>query len=172
MRYLRPLALTLVIGLLAACAPQGTFEVGMVTDLGPINARSFNETTWNGLVRAQEELPVAADYRTSIDETDHAPNIEAFLEQETDMIVTVGFLLGDTTLAYARENPDVQFAIVDFAYDVAIPENLLSITFQTDEAAFLAGYLAAGMTQTGTVGTFGGLNIPTVTIFMDGFTAG
>jgi basic membrane protein A len=89
------------------------------------------------------------------------------------MIVTVGFLLGDATLAAAKKSPDVNFAIVD-----NVPEgseavtNLKPLLFNTAESSFMAGYLAAGMSQTGKVGTFGGLNIPTVTIFMDGYAQG
>ena len=83
----------------------------------------------------------------------------------------MGFLLGDATKTAAEANPDQKFSIVDFAYDPPIP-NVLGQVYATDEAAFLAGYLAAGMTQTGTVGTFGGINIPPVTIFMDGFANG
>jgi basic membrane protein A and related proteins len=87
------------------------------------------------------------------------------------MIITVGFLLGDATKAAAKANPDENFAIVDFAYDPTIP-NVLGLTFSTDQAAFLAGYVAASVTKTGKIGTFGGLNISTVTIFMNGFAAG
>jgi basic membrane protein A len=104
-------------------------------------------------------------------ETDYEVNINSFVDQKCDLIITVGFLLGDATNAAATANPDTNFAIVDYAYD-APPANLKGLVFNTDEAAFLAGYLAAGMTQTGKVGTFGGLNIPTVTIFMNGFANG
>ena len=88
--------------------------------------------------------------------------------------MTVGFLLGDATKEAANANPDIPFSIVDFAYadgDIT-NNNVLGQVFNTDEAAFLAGYLAAGMTKTGKVGTFGGVNIPPVTIFMDGFYNG
>jgi len=84
---------------------------------------------------------------------------------------SVGFLIGDATKATAEANPDLKFSIVDYAYDPAIP-NVVGQVFNTDEAAYLAGYLAAGVTKTGKVGTFGGLPIPTVTIFMDGFAKG
>jgi len=79
--------------------------------------------------------------------------------------------LGEDTAKFAKENPDAKFAIVDYAYDPPIP-NVLGLTFATDQAAFLAGYLAAGMTKTGKVGTFGGIEIPPVTIFMVGFANG
>lgn len=110
-------------------------------------------------------------YLESQQQTDYERNIQAFIEEGCDLIVTVGFLLGDATAAAAEANPDQAFAIVDFSYDPPI-DNVLGLLFATDQAAFLAGYAAAAMTQTGTVGTFGGLQIPTVTIFMDGFALG
>ena len=79
-----------------------------------------------------------------------------------------GFKLADATAAAAAANPSIKFAIVDFAYEKPIA-NVKPLVFNTAQSSFLAGYLAAGMSQTGKVGTFGGLNIPTVTIFMDGF---
>jgi basic membrane protein A len=88
-----------------------------------------------------------------------------------DIIVTVGFLLGDDTATFAEANPDINFAIVDFAYDPPY-DNVLGLTFATDQAAFMAGYAAAAMTETGKVGTFGGIAIPPVTIFMVGFESG
>ncbi len=95
-------------------------------------------------------------------ETDYVPNINSFVAEKCDMIITVGFLLGDATKAAAEANPDIKFSIVDYAYDPAIP-NVLGQVYATDEAAFLAGYLAAGVSKTGIVGTFGGINIPPVT---------
>jgi basic membrane protein A len=182
--------------MLAACGPQATeappeepteppaaepteppaeeeeaFKVGMVTDVGGIDDKSFNATSWDGMQMAEEELGVEVAYLESQQQTDYAANITQFLDQDYDMIVTVGFLLGDATLTFAQDNPDTEFAIVDFAYEDP-PDNLLGLTFATDEAAFLAGYLAAGMTETGKVGTFGGIEIPTVTIFMAGYEAG
>ncbi|MFB3738148.1 MAG: BMP family protein [Candidatus Velamenicoccus archaeovorus] len=142
-----------------------------VTDTGGIDDKSFNATAYKGLTDAQEQLGIEAKYLESQTQQDYQPNIQAFIDQGCDLIITVGFLLGDATEAAAKANPDQSFAIVDFAYEKTY-DNLLGLTFQTDQAAFLAGYLAAGMTQTGKVGTFGGLNIPTVSIFMNGFWAG
>ena len=154
----------------------------MVTDTGGVDDRSFNQTSYNGLEQAQEEYGVEPKLLESSSETDFQPNINTFLEDDCGLIVTVGFLLGDATLEAAQANPDQNFAIVDFDFaefdadgnfvgDISL-DNARELTFATDQAAFLAGYLAAGMTQTGTVGTYGGLNIPTVTIFMDGYLAG
>ena len=117
------------------------------------------------------KMGVEGKYLESQQQTDYEKNINAFIEEKCDLIVTVGFLLGDATKAAAEANPDVKFAIVDYAYDPVIP-NVLGLIFATDQAAFLAGYVAAGITKTGKVGTFGGIQIPTVTIFMDGFYCG
>jgi len=168
------LSLTVLVTLLAACAPAATpeaFRVGMVTDVGGIDDKSFNATSWHGMELAADELGVEVAYLESQQQTDYAANITQFIDQGYDMIITVGFLLGEDTATFAQQNPDVKFAIVDFAYDPPI-DNVLGLTFATDEAAFLAGYLAAGMTKTGKVGTFGGIEIPPVTIFMVGFQSG
>jgi basic membrane protein A len=163
---------------LAACggaateAPaQPTFKACQVTDTGGIDDKSFNATAWKGVLDAEEQLGIDGQYLESQEQADYEENINAFLEDDCGIIITVGFLLGDATQAAAEANPDQEFSIVDFAYDPAI-NNVLGQVFNTDEAAFLAGYVAAGTTQTGTVGTFGGLQIPTVTIFMDGFYYG
>ncbi|MGI9579482.1 MAG: BMP family ABC transporter substrate-binding protein, partial [Microthrixaceae bacterium] len=149
-----------------------------VTDTGGVDDRSFNQTANDGLVRAEDELDVEGKVLESQSEADFEPNLDAFVDQGCDLIIPVGFLLGDATQASAEENTDQKYAIVDYDLfdfdaeeDVAL-DNVRELTFATDEAAFLAGYLAAGSSETGKVGTFGGLNIPTVTIFMDGFLAG
>ncbi|HSV85272.1 MAG TPA: BMP family ABC transporter substrate-binding protein [Levilinea sp.] len=145
-------------------------RVCQVTDAGGIDDRSFNETAWNGLLRAQEELGVEVQYLESQQMADYERNINALLEAECDLIVTVGFLLADATAAAAEANPDQPFAIIDVDY-LDFP-NVLGLAYSTHQAAFLAGYMSAGMTQTGVIGTFGGIPIPPVTIFMDGFYLG
>jgi basic membrane protein A len=161
-------------------------SLGQVTDMGGIDDKSFNATAWAGMEMAVDQLGAEAKFLESQVQADYAKNIQQFLDEGLDLIVTVGFLLGVDTATAAIANPERNFAIVDYAYpdcwpgaepgkdcgsDVELP-NVLGLTFATDEAAFLAGYLAAGMTQTGKVGTFGGIKIPTVTIFMKGLEAG
>ncbi len=155
----------------APALPGEGYLICQVTDTGGIDDKSFNATAWKGVTDAMEQLGVQGQYLESQQQTDYEKNINAFIEQGCDLIVTVGFLLGDATKAAAEANPDVMFSIVDFAYDPTIP-NVLGQVFNTDEAAFLAGYVAAGVTQTGKVGTFGGIQIPPVTVFMDGFALG
>ena len=161
-------------------------KVGLVTDLGGINDKSFNATAWKGVEDATKKMFVEGKYLESQQQSDYSKNITEFLAQKADMIITVGFLLGTDTAKFAKDNPNTKFAIVDYAYpdcwpgavvgkdcgsDVAVP-NVRGLTFQTDEAGFLAGYVAAAMTKTGKVGTFGGMKLPTVTIFMVGYEAG
>lgn len=143
----------------------------LVTDTGGINDKSFNASAWKGLTDAQTKLGADVKYLQSKQETDYAKNIQAYMDEKCDLIVTVGFLLGDATSAAAKANPNQKFAIVDYGYDPVIP-NIDALTFATDQAGFLAGYLAAGMSTSKKVGTFGGLQIPTVTIFEDGFYYG
>ena len=170
----------LILGslVLAACGGTATetevtkkVKVCQITDTGGIDDKSFNATAWKGVQDAMEKLGVEGKYLESKEVADYEKNLNAFIEEKCDLIITVGFLIGDATKAAAEANPDMKFSIVDYSYDPPIP-NVVGQIFNTDEAAFLAGYLAAGVTKTGKVGTFGGLPIPTVTIFMDGFARG
>jgi basic membrane protein A len=169
----QPGAALALTAMLAALAPQAAvaFTACQVTDTGGIDDNSFNQTAWKGVQDAMSGLGIEGRFLESQAETDYEANINSLLGGGCDIIVTVGFLLGDATKAAAEANPDQKFSIVDYAYDPAIP-NVLGQVYATDEAAFLAGYLSAGMTQSGIVGTFGGINIPPVTIFMDGFARG
>jgi basic membrane protein A len=168
------LAVLLVsVMVLTACGPKAGagVKVGQVTDTGGIDDRSFNATAWKGVQDAVTKLGIEGKYLESQQQTDYERNIKEFMDQGYALIVTVGFLLGDATKAAAEANPNQSFAIVDSSYTPEIA-NVLGLTFATDEAAFLAGYLAAGMSKTGKVGTFGGIPIPPVTIFMVGFEKG
>lgn len=150
---------------------NANFFAGLVTDTGGIDDRSFNASAWQGVQNAMKDLGIKGQYLQSNNESDYTPNIQQFVQKNANIVVTVGFLMGDQTKAAAQANPNTKFAIVDFSYDPPV-SNILGLTYQTDQAAFLAGYAAAGMSKTGKVGTFGGMNIPTVTIFMEGFAAG
>lgn len=158
-------------GTIMAVTPAAAFSVCQITDTGGIDDNSFNETAWQGVLDAQDQLGVTGRFLESQAETDYEANLNSVLGGDCDLVITVGFLLGEATQSAAQANPDQMFSIVDFAYDPTIP-NVLGQVYATDQAAFLAGYLAAGMTQTSIVGTFGGINIPPVTIFMDGFAWG
>lgn len=167
----KPLSLVAAIMSLAIAGPAVAFTACQVTDTGGIDDNSFNQTAWKGVLDAKEKLGIEGRFLESQAETDYDANINSLIDGDCDVIITVGFLLGDATEKAAKANPNQPFSIVDFAYDPEIP-NVLGQVYATDQAAFLAGYLAAGMTQTKILGTFGGINIPPVTIFMDGFVKG
>jgi glucose/mannose transport system substrate-binding protein len=152
-------------------APAAAFKACQVTDTGGIDDKSFNATAWKGVEDSIKQLGVEGKYLESQQQTDYEKNINAFIDEGCNIIITVGFLLGDGTKAAAEKNPNQMFSIVDYAYDPTIP-NVLGQVFNTNEAAFLAGYVAAGVSKTGKVGAFGGIQIPTVTVFMDGFYLG
>ena len=163
---------------LAGCGPApdpGSEETAadgcarMVTNSGGLEDRSFNQSTWEGLQLAEEEYGIEADALVSTGETDLAPNVEQAVASGCELVVTVGYELADATLDQAGEHPDVAFAIVDETVDA---ENVKPVVFDTAQASYLAGYLAAGVSKTGVVATFGGGNQPPVTLFMDGFVDG
>ena len=184
------LSLFTVVAMLAACAPAPAdkpagegFRVGYVTDTGGIDDKSFNTNQWEGITRAQEELGVEAQFIQSDEATQYEPNLTEFASQGYDLIFASGFFLGADLATVAAQYPDLKFSIVDYGYpDPFLPDgnpgkdacidNVMGQVFKTDQAAFLAGYLAAGMTKTGKLGYFGGAKIPTVTIFGVGFQAG
>lgn len=149
----------------------------MVSDAGGFDDKSFNQLGFEGITKAADELGVEAITVESASETDYAPNIESLLGQNCTLIVTVGFALSQATVDAAIANPDVEFAIIDDAADndfdgTTDAPNIKPIVFDTAQAAYLAGYLSAGISETGVIGTFGGMNFPTVSIFMDGFKQG
>lgn len=140
-----------------------------VTDTGGVDDKGFNQIAHEGLLQAEASLGVTTDLLESATDADYAPNLQSFVDKKCNVIVTVGFLLADATKAAAVANPTVQFAIVDSNTSAA---NVQGLTFATDQPSFLAGYMAAATTKTGVVGTFGGINIPPVAIFMQGFAKG
>jgi basic membrane protein A and related proteins len=152
-------------------ADNSAFKACMVSDSGGFDDKGFNQTALKGQTDAEAQFGITTAQVESTGDDQYADNINQLIQQSCNEITTVGFLLGDATLAAAKKNPDVDFAIVDFAYEKA-PANLKGLTYSTDQPSYLAGYLAAGMSESGVVGTFGGLPIPTVTIFMEGFRQG
>ncbi|PSK63151.1 Membrane lipoprotein TmpC [Micromonospora sp. MH33] len=146
------------------------FSACMVTDVGGIDDKSFNTSAWKGLQEAQKEnAKIDIKNVQSKAEADYEVNLTGFVNQKCDFILAVGGLMQDATKKAAAANPNQQFGIVDANPGV---DNVYPMQFDTAQAAFQAGYLAAGMSKTGKVGTYGGLPIPPVTIFMDGFADG
>jgi basic membrane protein A len=112
---------------------------------------------------------ITVKYSASKSEQDYQPNLSKFGQQKCDLVVGVGGLMSDAVTAAAKASPNQKFAIIDS--DIPL-SNVYSMQFNTAQSAFQAGYLAAGYSKTGKVGTYGGLNIPPVTIYMDGFYEG
>ena len=149
----------------------------MVSDEGGFDDASFNESGFEGLERAQNELGIEIKSAESSDPGQYTGNVDSMVQEGCNLIIGVGFALEDAIQAGAEANPDIDFALIDSAFSDAdfapvTYENAKPILFNTHEAAFLAGYLAGGTTKTGTVATYGGMPFPSVTIFMDGFYDG
>ncbi len=153
------------------------FTACMVSDAGGFDDQSFNQSGAQGMEAAESELGIETTLVESQSDADYATNVNTLVSQGCDLTIGAGFLLEDAIQSGAEANPDVNFALVDSGFSDAdfAPvelENGKPILFNTVEASFLAGYLAAGMTETGTVATFGGIQIPSVAIFMDGYVDG
>ena len=178
-----------VIALLAACAPAPTdsgsnsdaatsdFLPCIVSDFGGFDDKSFNQSSHDGITAAADELGVEFKQAESTTEDQYSSNVSSMVDQGCNFILTVGFALANATRDAAKDNPDVNFAIIDSAlsnddFSPLALDNVKPVLYDTAQAAFLAGYLAAGTTTTGVVATYGGLQFPSVTIFMDGFVDG
>jgi basic membrane protein A len=173
-------ATSLVLGTLTAsiavttvsASAASTFKACVVTDTGGINDKSFNASAYKGLKDAQKAYSkIVPSYLSSSSSTDYAPNINSFIGKGCGIIVTVGFLMDAATAAAANAHPSQKFAIVDDA-PTTKSHNVLALQYQTDQAGFLGGILAAGMSKKGTVATYGGQPFPSVTLYMNGFVAG
>ena len=153
------------------------FVACMVSDEGGFDDQSFNQSGKEGLDKAKSELGVQTITVQSQSAADYATNIDSLIQQNCNLIIGVGFNLAADLAAAAEANPDIEFALIDSSFtdtdgNVVDHDNAKPLLFSTAQAAYLAGYAAAGMTKTGTVATYGGMAIPTVQIFMEGFGMG
>jgi basic membrane protein A len=146
-------------------------KVGLVTDIGGLNDRSFNFLANKGLQDAVKQLGVEGRVLESKSDADYIPNLEQLATQRYDLTISVGFLMGDQTKQVAEAFPDSKMAIIDFAYDPPLP-NVDGLVFKEQEAGYLAGYLAGKMTKSGSVSTVGGQKIPPVDHYIAGFQQG
>jgi basic membrane protein A len=147
------------------------FNVCQITDTGSVFDNTFQQTVHQGVLDAEKTLGIKAEVLQSFEEGDYEKHLTTFVERRCDLIVSAGYMLGDITIAFAQENPDIIFTLIDVDVETDLP-NLVNQVYQIDEAAFLAGYLAARMTETGKVATYGGMPLQPVMLFMDGFTRG
>lgn len=162
--------------LLGACATKEEaktekIKVGLVTDVGKVDDGTFNEFAYTGMMRAVDEFGLENAFIETLQPTDYEKNIEQFVSEGFDMIITVGFMLGDATKLMAEKYPDVKFAIVDVAYDPPV-DNIAGLVFLEDQSGFLAGALAGLMTESKTLGFVGGIEIPPVIKYRKGYEAG
>ncbi|HET7018034.1 MAG TPA: BMP family ABC transporter substrate-binding protein [Streptosporangiaceae bacterium] len=159
-----------------AAAPA--FTACMVTDTGGLDDKSFNQSSWAGFQAAQSaDSSIAIKNLPSTSTADYAKNISTFIGEHCGIIVTVGFLMASATETAAKANPNQKFAIVDCSYGSGClpkPEltNIDQLTYNTVQDGFLGGYLAAAISKTGKVATYGGEQFGTVTIYEDGFWDG
>ena len=154
-----------------AAAENKTYKVGLVTDVGGVEDQSFNQSAWEGLQRAKEDFGVEINYLSSAADSDYAPNIETFVDEEYDLIISVGYLLADATRAAAEANEDVKFAIIDDS-TCADLENVTCLTFKQEQASYLVGYVAGLMTEKNNIGLVLGMASDNMNLFGYGYCAG
>ena len=154
------------------CASEEVFCVGVVTDVGEIDDKSFNQSAWEGVQRAEAELGAQVDYIETSDAKDYGANIGLFADAGYDVIVTVGFALGEATLEAAATYPDIYFIGVDQFQGAAV-DNVAGLIFSEDKAGFLAGALAGMLTETNTIAAVLGTDlVPPVVAFKEGYENG
>ena len=153
---------------------EDVYKIGMISDTGGVNDESFNQSTWEGLQQAQEKYgkdKVQVKYVESSQEADYTPNIETFVEEDLDLIIGVGYKMAGAIEEASKNYPDVQFAIIDHSYEKQ-PENVTSLIYEDNTAAYLAGLIAAKKTETNKVAFIGGMKSATLDKFEYGFRAG
>ena len=150
---------------------EDKIKVALVLSVGGVNDESFNQGAWEGALKASEELGVEVSYLESNSDADYIQNIETAIDQEADLVVGVGFQVGNAILEAAKAYPEQSFAAIDSTYEEEL-DNLRSITFNEEEAGYLTGLVAGKMTKTNTIGWIGGLDIPSCSNFYIGFEKG
>ncbi len=181
MRKLTVLLTLLLVAafVLSACGPAAAKKkIAVVLDTGGENDKSFNEYTLKGAKAAADKLGYDVSYVVSQSSSDYEKNIETFATEKADMIVTVGFLMGDATAAMAKKYPNIKFAIIDYEYFgdpnpyTTDLKNVTSLMFAEDHVGYMAGVLAGCMSKTGTIATVSGMEIPPVVKFVVGYQNG
>ena len=143
-------------------------KITLILDEGGVNDQSFNQSAWEGALEAKEQYGVEINYIEAKQESDYATNIDMAIDQDADLVIGVGFKLTDTIEEAAKTYPESKFAIIDGTYE-DIPENIMPILFNEEQAGYCAGLVAANMTKTNVIGFVGGMEIPSVTNFLIGF---
>ncbi len=180
------LALTLVLSLFAGCTkpapepapepgpevpvePEGPkYSFGMVTDVGGIGDKSFNDSAWAGIEKAGKELSVEPKLLQSTKQDDYPPNL-GNMAQTVDLTLAVGFLFEDAMGSSSDQYPDKLFGVIDTVVD---KPNVMSVTFKEHEGSFLVGVIAGLTTKSNVIGFVGGMDFPVIRKFEAGFIAG
>lgn len=167
------LALVLVLSMgTAAFAEEKTIKVGIITDVGGINDKSFNQTTWEGMLALMDQYPnIEAKYLESKADSDYNSNIETFVDEDYDLIICVGYMLAGACREGALNYPDQKFAIIDDASNADLP-NVACLMFSQQEASYLVGIVAGMMTESNTIGYVQGMVSDTMNLFGIGYIAG
>lgn len=168
---------TLVIMVLAAimlpaCGAKTALpcKAGLVTDVGKINDGTFNQYAYMGLQKAEKDLGIGVKYIETVAQADYGKNIQSLVEQKCEIVIAVGFMMGDAIKEASGKYPDTKFAIVDNSASTLA--NVRGLVFAEDEAGYMAGALAASMTKSGTIAVVGGMEIPPVQKYVKGYEAG
>ena len=157
----------------ADCSSEELLCVGVVTDVGEIDDKSFNQSAWEGVKRAESELGAQVDFIETKDAKDYQANMDLFIEQNYDVIVTVGFAMGEATIIAAKDHPDIDFIGVDQGQWTETIPNLTGLIFNEDKSGFLAGALAAQLSESGTIAAVLGTDlVPPVVAFKVGYENG
>ncbi len=153
-----------------ASAADAKIKVGMVTDVGGVNDKSFNQLAWEGL-QALDPAAFEVNYLESKTDADYQTNINTFIDEEYDLIITVGYMLADATREAAEDNPDQKFAIVDDS-SCADLENVACLMFAQEQCSYLVGLVAGSVTKTNTVGYVQGMVSEPMNLFGIGYITG
>lgn len=144
-------------------------KIGMVTDLGGVNDKSFNQSAWEALQKLSTDTGTDVKFLESKEDANYLTNINQFVGDKYDLTWGIGFLMGDAVKKAATDNPTAKLAIIDNVVDAP---NVESVTFAENEGAYLVGVIAGKMTKTNKIGFVGGVDIPVIKRFEVGFKAG
>ncbi|MCY9590756.1 BMP family ABC transporter substrate-binding protein [Paenibacillus chitinolyticus] len=144
-------------------------KIGMVTDVGGVNDKSFNQSAWEALEKLKKDTGISTKYLQSKADSDYVPNLNQFVQGKYNLTWGIGFVIADAMKTVAQQNPTANFAIID---NVVEAPNVQSITFAENEGSFLVGVVAAKMTKSNKIGFVGGMDIPVIKRFEAGFKAG
>ncbi|MEW9699306.1 BMP family protein [Paenibacillus sp. SI8] len=157
----------------ASAAPSNNsgkdFKIGMVTDIGGVNDKSFNQSAWEGLTLLKKQTGVNVKNIESKSDADYTPNLNQFVKDNYSLTWGIGFLMGDALKTVASQNPNAKLAIID---NVVEAPNVESVTFSEQEGSYLVGVVAGLTTKTNKIGFVGGVDIPVIKRFEAGFVAG